>query len=82
MPITSMAVDPLEQRLSALESKVAAMEKAISEKLEDCQMTYVFHTYRLNRCDENTFVRSVTPVGNGVNQLECGYYQLRCSRTR
>ncbi|MFC2074759.1 hypothetical protein ACFLRA_00610 [Bdellovibrionota bacterium] len=66
------------RELEELKNRVEAMERAIEEKLSDCRMTYRHHAYRLNICDKGTFVRSMTDVGGSV-QLECGYYQLRCS---
>ncbi len=68
----------LETRLADLENRVQALEKVVAEKLAGCEMRYLHFNYRLNRCDEGTFARSVTDVGNGVFQLECGQYQLQC----
>jgi hypothetical protein len=72
--------DDLEQRVLELENKTLAMQAAMEQKLGNCQMVYLHHSYRLNLCDKGTFVRGIVPVGNNANQLECGYYQLRCSR--
>lgn len=71
----------VEARLAALENKVTAMEAAIADKLKGCTMTYQFHGYRLNQCTEGTFARGANVLSETGNvQLECGYYQLKCTK--
>jgi hypothetical protein len=73
---------PSDQKLLDLEARVLALENAVKEKLEDCQLTYKIHSIRLNECDPGTFAYSVQKTANGLPQLECGYYQLQCSRKK
>ncbi len=74
-----LAQDPMDLRLQELEARVTALESAVSEKLGECKMVYKSHTIRTNFCDRGTFAFAAQPIG-GVIQLECGYYQLQCSR--
>ena len=71
--------DNTELRIIELENKVQALEKALNNKLGKCELTYKHFAYRLNVCDQGTFPRSITKVGDTTLQLECGYYQLQCS---
>ena len=77
-PLTVNA-DEADKKIVELENRVKDLESALAKKLNDCQMTYKFHAYRSNRCDEGTFPRAVTSISEGVTQLECGYYQLKCN---
>lgn len=78
LSVPAMAQTSIEERVNHLEAKVVAMETAIKTKLAHCKLTYKHHAYRLNLCDKGTFARSIQNVGNGANQLECGYYRLEC----
>ena len=69
----------LESRVAELEARTDALEAAVKEKLGDCKLKYVHHTYRLNRCARGTFARAVTHVGGNQVQMECGYYRLECT---
>lgn len=77
---SAFAQDAVELRLQDLEARMTAMETAVKDKLGDCQMTYRPHSVRLNNCDRGTFAHTVQEVASGVMQLECGFYQLQCSR--
>ncbi len=72
----------LEERMGELENRLMVLEQAMSEKMNGCTLVYRHQAYRYSRCDQGTFVRSVTQFNSGSLQLECGYYQLKCPTTQ